>query len=69
MAVDNALPALKSAPISSPRAPGQGVVELIDQLLKDDLRHAGRDIRRHDILLGERDGGGDACIDLFSTEW
>jgi hydroxymethylpyrimidine pyrophosphatase-like HAD family hydrolase len=68
VAVDNALPAVKErADIVTAGARGEGVVELIDQLLQDDLRKAGRDIRRHDVLLGELDGGGKACIDPFST--
>jgi HAD superfamily hydrolase (TIGR01484 family) len=56
VAVDNALPAVKdrSDHVTS-AARGDGVVELIDQLLEDDLAELDRRLRRHDIEIGTRD--------------
>jgi hypothetical protein len=58
VAVANALPALKErADIVMHAGHGEGVVELIDHLLKDDLRSFDGKLKRHHILLGTRDDG------------
>ena len=55
VAVDNALPAVKdrSDHVTS-AARGDGVVELIDALIEDDLADIDRRLRRHDIAIGSR---------------
>ena len=55
VAVANALPMLKErADIVSRGARGDGVTELIDELLEDDLQRYESRLTRHNILLGER---------------
>ncbi|HEY7329554.1 MAG TPA: HAD hydrolase family protein [Gemmataceae bacterium] len=57
-AVANALPTLKQhADMVTHGAEGQGVVELIHQLLDDDLRHVKR-LSRHHSLVGRQPGIG-----------
>ncbi len=61
-AVANALPALKDRADWVTNADhGEGVQELIDQLLSDDLGSAGAAVRRHDIRLGF-DGDTPVCL-------
>jgi HAD superfamily hydrolase (TIGR01484 family) len=68
VAVDNALPTLKErADLVTRGARGEGVAELVDMLLDDDLRHAGRDLRRHDVLIGEGEDGDKAWLDPYGT--
>ncbi len=60
VAVANALPALKErADIVTTGSDGDGVVELIDQLMRDDLAGASNRLVRHDILLGWREDGAE----------
>jgi hydroxymethylpyrimidine pyrophosphatase-like HAD family hydrolase len=55
VAVANAVPMLKKhADFVTAGDHGHGVIELIDELLADDLRHRERRLTRHDILLGRR---------------
>ena len=57
-AVANALPMLKErADIVTRGARGDGVRELIDELLEDDLERYESRLTRHDVLLGERRDG------------
>jgi HAD superfamily hydrolase (TIGR01484 family) len=57
VAVANALPTLKErADIITEGDHGAGVQELIRQLLEDDLRSCDNQLKRHQILLGTRDG-------------
>jgi HAD superfamily hydrolase (TIGR01484 family) len=54
-AVSNALPMLKKhADIVTAGDHHRGVIELIDELVDDDLRHRERRLARHHILLGRR---------------
>ncbi len=58
VAVENALPTLKErADWVTENARGAGVTELIERLDADDLRSLEPNLRRHDILLGQRDDG------------
>jgi hydroxymethylpyrimidine pyrophosphatase-like HAD family hydrolase len=63
VAVSNALPMLKErADVVTVGARGDGVRELIDELLDDDLqRYEGR-LTRHSILLGERQDGSEVHL-------
>lgn len=55
-AVENALPAVKeTADFVTVASHGEGVTELIDEALKDDLASLSARVTRHDILIG-RDG-------------
>lgn len=57
VAVANALPAVKErCDHLTEGERGDGVVELIETMLDSDLEHLDERIRRHDILLGTRDG-------------
>jgi HAD superfamily hydrolase (TIGR01484 family) len=56
VAVANALPALKDkADLVTPRGDGEGVAELIEQLVADDLARAAPRLARHRIELGSTD--------------
>jgi len=58
VAVANALPAIKArADLVTEGANGQGVIELVDKLLEDDLEHLEPRLKRHRILLGTRAEG------------
>jgi HAD superfamily hydrolase (TIGR01484 family) len=58
VAVANALPFLKEkADIVTQGARGDGVAELIDEMLADDLRSHEQRLQRHHILLGHADNG------------
>jgi hydroxymethylpyrimidine pyrophosphatase-like HAD family hydrolase len=58
VAVSNALPTLKSrADWITTGHHGDGVVELIEQLLADDLHHIEDRLTRHHIVLGTADDG------------
>lgn len=58
VAVANALPMLKErADIVTRGARGDGVRELIDELLEDDLERYESRLTRHDVLLGDRRDG------------
>jgi hydroxymethylpyrimidine pyrophosphatase-like HAD family hydrolase len=58
VAVANALPALKQrADIVTERPHGEGVTELIDKLIADDLREFEPTLSRHNVLLGHDENG------------
>lgn len=58
VAVANALPALKNrVDLVTKGEHGRGVAELVDMLIRNDLRDADARLARHDILLGKDDGG------------
>ena len=62
-AVANALPTLKSAAdIVTTADHGAGVVELIDELLRDDLASREPQLTRHHILLGTDDEGREVRV-------
>jgi hypothetical protein len=62
-AVANALPTLKSAAdIVTAGDHGAGVVELIEELLRDDLASREPELKRHHILLGTDAHGGKVQI-------
>ena len=60
VAVGNALPSVKErADLVTKGSRGEGVQEIVDWLVGDDLRARSRNLRRHDILLGRiPDGDG-----------
>ena len=63
VAVANALPTLKSsADIVTAGDHGAGVVELIDELLRDDLASLEPRLERHHVLLGTDDQGNEIHI-------
>ena len=63
VAVDNALPMLKErADLVTRGARGAGVVELIDRLLDSDLEELAPHLKRHHILLGQREDGEEVCL-------
>jgi len=67
VAVGNALPAVKDkADLVMTRHHGDGVVELIDQLVADDLADAAPRLGRHRIELGVTDQGP-ITIDPYAT--
>jgi HAD superfamily hydrolase (TIGR01484 family) len=58
VAVANALPAIKElAALVTRGEAGAGVAELIDQLIANDLEHAGERLERHHVALGTRADG------------
>jgi HAD superfamily hydrolase (TIGR01484 family) len=58
VAVANAVPSIKEiAAFVTAREAGEGVTELIDQLLADDLRHVAVRLERHHVALGTRPDG------------
>ncbi|MDB6012915.1 MAG: yhaX [Gammaproteobacteria bacterium] len=62
-AVANALPTLKSsADIVTAADHGAGVVELIEELLRDDLASFEPRLERHNVLLGTDDQGNEVHI-------
>ncbi len=68
VAVANALPAVKgTADFTTPGDHGRGVVQLIDELVKDDL--AGREalLGRHHLVFGHRDDGSDVGIRPYGS--
>jgi hydroxymethylpyrimidine pyrophosphatase-like HAD family hydrolase len=46
---------------------GDGVVELIDEMIEDDLLERTRFVRRHDIPIGKRDDGARVAIPPYGT--
>lgn len=63
VAVANALPTLKSAAdIVTTADHGAGVVELIEEMLRDDLASREPQLRRHHILLGTDEQGQEVRI-------
>jgi HAD superfamily hydrolase (TIGR01484 family) len=68
VAVENALPMLKErADVVTAKARGEGVEEIIEQLLADDLRSLQPRLKRHDILLGRTDSGEEFCLGPYGT--
>ncbi len=66
VAVANALPMLKErADLVTRESRGQGVVELIDQILDDDLKDRSRCLPRHAVLLGNRQDGTDVSVECY----
>jgi hydroxymethylpyrimidine pyrophosphatase-like HAD family hydrolase len=62
-AVANALPTLKStADIVTTADHGAGVVELIEELLRDDLASREPQLARHHVLLGTNDEGQEVYV-------
>ena len=62
-AVANALPTLKSAAdIVTAGDHGAGVVELIEEMLRDDLASREPQLKRHHVLLGTEVGGDEVRI-------
>src|SRR5581483_8290233 len=67
VAVANALPVLKErADYVTARDHGAGVEELVDQLVKDDLREVGQQLKRHKLLLGKT-GDGELCLPAYGV--
>jgi len=63
VAVQNALPALKeAADWVTDKDHGDGIIELIDQLLKDDLESLDPKLRRHHLVLGKTFEGQEYSI-------
>ena len=61
--VSNALAALKrNADWVTEGSDGQGVVELIDQILQDDLHHLDSHLTRHHLVVGRRSGTQDVKL-------
>jgi hydroxymethylpyrimidine pyrophosphatase-like HAD family hydrolase len=68
VAVANALPALKeTADLVTAGDHGDGVVELIDRLVADDLAGVADHKRRHDLLLGSRADGGEERLRAYGV--
>ena len=66
VAVANALQSVKDrADIVTQASHGAGATELIEQLIADDLRQYGPDLRRHAVLFGKRDDGTEERIDPY----
>jgi hydroxymethylpyrimidine pyrophosphatase-like HAD family hydrolase len=66
VAVANALPTVKErADFVTAGARGDGVVELIDRILDDDLADLSRCLSRHRVLLGHRDDDSEQSIDCY----
>src|SRR5262249_11847174 len=62
-AVANALPALKArAAINTKGADGEGVIEVIDSLIRDDLASVAGSLSRNDIMLGRSPKGDEVCF-------
>src|SRR5665213_501895 len=65
VAVDNALPLLKAAAdFVTCNARGNGVVELIEELLADDLRSRESRLLRHRIVLGVEESGEEVQLHI-----
>jgi HAD superfamily hydrolase (TIGR01484 family) len=68
VAVANALPTVKeTADLVTAGAHGEGVIEIVDALLADDLARAEPNLTRHHLLLGTDTEGRDVRISPFGT--
>jgi hydroxymethylpyrimidine pyrophosphatase-like HAD family hydrolase len=68
VAVANALESIKQlADLVTRGAHGDGVIEVIEQLLADDLRDYMKAVSRHNILLGTRNTGASVTFPPFDT--
>lgn len=66
VAVKNALPALKDrADWVAPYPRGQGVAELINRLVEDDLKGISSQMKRHCLVIGEDEHGTAVDIDPY----
>ncbi len=66
VAVQNALPALKETADWVTRGDhGNGIIELIDHLLKDDLATIGGKLDRHHLAMGKKFDGGEYAIQPY----
>ncbi|HWC18711.1 MAG TPA: HAD-IIB family hydrolase [Terriglobales bacterium] len=66
IAVSNALPSLKErADIVTRASHGAGVVEIIEQLIKDDLESYSVKLQRRSVLLGSDGTGGKLSLPTF----
>lgn len=68
VAVANALPALKeTSDITTEGRSSDGVVELAEMLLEDDLAHVQEGLRRYDVVLGEIPDGGEVAVHPYGS--
>jgi hypothetical protein len=68
-AVSNALPKLQErCDIVTHGDHGQGVIELIDELLANDLSERDQQLTRHYILLGRRQGGREVRVPPYGSK-
>jgi HAD superfamily hydrolase (TIGR01484 family) len=68
VAVQNALPALKDqADYITKGARGDGVIEIIDQLLADDLKEIDQHVTRHRLTMGTQKNGESLTINARRT--
>jgi HAD superfamily hydrolase (TIGR01484 family) len=68
VAVDNALPSVKErCDHISEGDHGEGVIQLIDALLEEDLRELDERVRRHDIEIGTRGEDGSVTVRPYRT--
>lgn len=66
--VSNALPALKErADLVTEKSHGEGVEELIEKLLSEDLQSLAPRLKRHHILLGHTERGQDFFLDPYGS--
>ena len=66
VAVQNALPALKeTADLVTNAGHGDGISELVNQLLKDDLLETGNKLTRHHLLVGKRFDGAEYSVQPY----
>jgi hypothetical protein len=49
----------------TPRPRGEGVIDLVERLLASDLAELEQSLQRRELLLGERDDGGKACVHAY----
>jgi hydroxymethylpyrimidine pyrophosphatase-like HAD family hydrolase len=67
-AVANALKMVKQhADIVTTGYHGRGVIELIDKMIRDDLRSHEDHLARHHVLLGRSDDGSEVALPPFGT--
>ena len=68
VAVSNALPAVKErVDFVTEKSHGEGVEELIDKILSEDLQGLGPRLKRHHILLGRAENGQDFSLDPYGS--
>jgi HAD superfamily hydrolase (TIGR01484 family) len=68
VAVTNALPALKeTCDIMTDGRSTEGVVELVEMLVEDDLARAQDRLRRHNVLLGEAPDGSEVAVHPYGS--
>ncbi len=68
VAVANALPAIKKhADLITGGERGEGVIELINKMIANDLRELEPRLKRHELLLGTREDDGEICIQPYGS--